>query len=580
MKRKNGFTIPELLAVIVIIGVLTVMSVGTYTSISKSVKEAELKEKIEYLKSKVMEYASDNNIERDTITVSTLIDLGYIEMDHPENAKQEKIDNPVTGGYLDCTNFTIVRDLDDYNITYDLEGSCLTADVESKSGEIKTSLYVLTNNGLKSLDEFKLSDKDIIIDDNKENNDNKNNNNSGSSIIGGLFGGLLEGILGNNANSILGGIFGGLKNIFSWLFPNAFATPVNSIYDIHPWAGSDVYLFVDFSDVSFNIKDNSVTYDVGGLSTSTKEGNICSKFNVNVDCANVIRVESVLLFNSLVSATVNTDYGYVTKKALVRIDKENPTIKIDYDQSYTSNSVPVYLTGEDGAGSGIAGYYFGKKASPTIDGFTTTGTYHVNENGKYYAATIDNVGNISEVKTINISSIDKDAPIGFINPSGRDDWSTSDFTFNFGCSSDTKAGCANKIVYSIYNNDTSSYIVQNVTVDEASTSYTVTTPNNTSLSSITLTYTIYDNVGNSSTKVETIHTRIDKVDHSSNNNSGGGNPGPNDENHACKGWEGLACVLAGAAAGGLGGAQLGGGIGAAIGAAAGALGGLLCVIFC
>ena len=167
MKRKNGFTIPELLAVIVIIGVLTVMSVGTYTSISKSVKEAELKEKIEYLKSKVMEYASDNNIERDTITVSTLIDLGYVEKDHPENSKQEKIDNPVTGGYLDCTNFTIVRDLDDYNITYDIEGSCLTADVESKSGEIKTSLYVLTNNGLKSLDEFKLSDKDIIIDNNK-----------------------------------------------------------------------------------------------------------------------------------------------------------------------------------------------------------------------------------------------------------------------------------------------------------------------------------------------------------------------------------------------------------------------------
>ena len=46
MKNSKGFTIPELLSVIIIIGVLAVMAVGTYTGVSNRIKEKTLEQKL------------------------------------------------------------------------------------------------------------------------------------------------------------------------------------------------------------------------------------------------------------------------------------------------------------------------------------------------------------------------------------------------------------------------------------------------------------------------------------------------------------------------------------------------------
>ena len=122
---------------------------------------------------------------------------------------------------------------------------------------------------------------------------------------------------------------------------------------------------------------------------------------------------------------------------------------------------------------------------------------------------------------------------------------------------------------------------------------TITTPKNTKLQSVTLTYKIYDNVGNESTKAETLHTYIDKVEKQtsscsgcgcSNNSNGGGS---SSSERPCKGWGGLACVIEGAFVGGTGG-MIVGAVATPIGSAAGAVGGfiggavtgLLCWIFC
>ena len=130
MKKKCGFTIPEMLAVIVILGILITISSNAYNGISKRLKENSLTNKVAYYKEKVLEYAEDNDIVNKTISLSSLIDLGYVDAEHPENPEQEKIDNPVTNDFLDCMNFTISRDMDDYNITYDLNGSCELLDEE------------------------------------------------------------------------------------------------------------------------------------------------------------------------------------------------------------------------------------------------------------------------------------------------------------------------------------------------------------------------------------------------------------------------------------------------------------------
>lgn len=45
MKKNKGFTIPELLAVIVILGILMTVAIASYNGISKKVKENSLTQK-------------------------------------------------------------------------------------------------------------------------------------------------------------------------------------------------------------------------------------------------------------------------------------------------------------------------------------------------------------------------------------------------------------------------------------------------------------------------------------------------------------------------------------------------------
>ena len=50
MKTKKGFTIPELLAVIVILGVLITIAIGSYNGISNRMKQKTLENKLNYYK--------------------------------------------------------------------------------------------------------------------------------------------------------------------------------------------------------------------------------------------------------------------------------------------------------------------------------------------------------------------------------------------------------------------------------------------------------------------------------------------------------------------------------------------------
>jgi len=56
---RKGFTIPELLATIVIIGVLTLVATASYNSISLTVKKSTLESKLKLIKEKAIEYAQE-----------------------------------------------------------------------------------------------------------------------------------------------------------------------------------------------------------------------------------------------------------------------------------------------------------------------------------------------------------------------------------------------------------------------------------------------------------------------------------------------------------------------------------------
>ena len=90
MKKKNkGFSIPELLAVIVIMGILVTIATASYNGISKSMKERTYNNKVNLIKTKALEYAADNGVDVATISVAKLISEGYLEVENRKGVMEQ-----------------------------------------------------------------------------------------------------------------------------------------------------------------------------------------------------------------------------------------------------------------------------------------------------------------------------------------------------------------------------------------------------------------------------------------------------------------------------------------------------------
>lgn len=450
MKTKRGFTITELLAVIVILSILMLLATATYTGISKRIKESSLNQKISYFKEKALEYAEEYEINNETISLNYLINLGYVAAEYPENPEQERIENPVTGGFLDCMNFTITKDLTEYSVTHDLEGSCDLVANEQKANEITIEKYVKRDNRY-----IKITDE---------------------------------------------------------------------------WVKEPVYLLVKFANINkYTVIDNKMSYQTSA-GEKEKTGMYCSKLTDSLDavsnCYNVNLIDTNYIYNSNVTVSMNLQNRTsssdskafkISKGTLIKIDKEAPTIKVDYSRSYAKSSIPVTLSGSDGLGSGIAGYYFGQARPDSNTIFSDETKYDIYYNGTYYAYVKDLAGNISLEQEIKISTIDQDGPEGYLSNYGRTTWTTDDFTFTFGCGSDSKTGCANEVTYTIIDttDNKNKVLADNVKANSRLVTYTVQAPEESYLTSITLKYTIKDNLGNTVTYGDDtpikINTYIDKV---------------------------------------------------------------------
>ena len=97
MDRK-GFTLTELLAVIVIIAILAIGAMSGFSTMTNNSKEKSLQTKISSIETAAEKYARDNNInKKTTISVNKLVVLGYLQPDEATDSGLSVLSNPRTG---------------------------------------------------------------------------------------------------------------------------------------------------------------------------------------------------------------------------------------------------------------------------------------------------------------------------------------------------------------------------------------------------------------------------------------------------------------------------------------------------
>lgn len=121
MMKKKGFTIIELLAVIILLALIIVIGVGVYHEINENTLKKQLDNKIKTIEIAAEKWAEETNLQTSiTITVTKLIDSGYLQADKVEN-NEIIYTNPVDNTSLLCYTIEIQKNQNQYTADFKLE---------------------------------------------------------------------------------------------------------------------------------------------------------------------------------------------------------------------------------------------------------------------------------------------------------------------------------------------------------------------------------------------------------------------------------------------------------------------------
>ena len=413
VNKNKGFTLVEVIMVVVILGIIIGIAVPSYIAVSNNIRSKNYDQKMDNIKAKALEYARDNNVESITIPVKVLIEEGYLAEENPDGNDNEKITNPL-GGYLDCTNIDIVRVDDSYEISISDTSNCSTDNIVNND-KINIEVYEYRNNTLGKK-------------------------------------------LGSNGDV--------------------------------SWTNSDkVLLYADVSKLEGIGSDTTWNY---GTLSKKKSGNIATSLTVDEAYANIYVVEALVFLNSEYTFSINTNSGVATQKVNVKIDREKPIANASVESNWTNGNKKVTLSGSDGSGSGIKGFYLGfNNTTPTIDMFNRDYENKDDDDyltanldvGTYYLYSLDKAGNISDAYKFEVSGIDKTGPVCKYSNENTT-WTNQNLTLTYGCNNDTGTGCKTTDMTKIID-------------------YTAKTVN--------INWTIEDNIGNKTECSQLVNTFVDKT---------------------------------------------------------------------
>lgn len=400
--KKKGFSIPELLAVIVIMGILVTIATASYNGISKSIKEKTYQSKINLIKAKAMEYASDNNVNAETISVAKLINEGYLDVEN-ETDSNEKLNNP-NGGYLDCYQININKNVDDYDINVNSDTTCDLANLDNISSKINILVYessTVNNNvqinysSIGSNNNVKWTDKDV------------------------------------------------------YLFVDPKTLPVNDLNEV---------------SITWNLNSDVKTKNGRLASTVTSDLSYANIYHVETSYLFNNTITAQIEINGVkYSQKVNVKID--KEKPNVTMDFNASYEKLDENTKKATKI--INFTGADGYGSGIGytkengkvvGYFLTdeKNHVPSVSDFNIgvdEHTTNVYENGTYYGYSIDGVGNISGATIINVNNVEYNLPVCLL-PKANNTWTNKDYTYSYGCKNDKGTGCSYEPIIKTVTTDT------------------------------------------------------------------------------------------------------------------------------
>ena len=460
MKKKNsrGFSIPELLAVIVIMGILITIATASYNGISRSLKQKTYDNKISLIKTKAIEYAMDNKVDVGTISVATLLQEGYLDMD--ANLEDEygnnKLSNPL-GGYLDCYKIDINKYIDDYDVDITNDNSCELAELAVLSSKLDIEIYAdkgdnLKQYGLGKNKNTEWTNKDVYLFLNpKALNDNKLS--TDNMKISWLVNGDVITYSGSLASEVTKAK--GYANIYKvstlLLFNGEVTVKVETIKGVLT-KSVDVKIDkespkVDLSaDASFSNSKKRIIFN-GNDGSGSGFDEYAYALEDDVKKTPIFRYKSDNGSNYVDVYENKTYYAYAKDKAgnvsdspteikITNIDNKVPVCNIPAGQEGWSRSYTYTYGCRNDVGSGCA--------TPSTTETITTDTDKINLNWNIK----DNIGNNETCSTNLQAHVDVTAPtcqivISNNSVKGENNWYTSDVEVNL-VANDNLSGIAEK----------------------------------------------------------------------------------------------------------------------------------------
>ena len=393
--KSKGFTLAEILVVIVILGILITIATPVYFRISQTTKNNALKTKIDYLKSRAVTYAEENEIDSaTTINVLALIYSGYVVPDEylqEDGYEMPYINNPVDEeDNLACRTVYLTFEDNEISANVSDESNCDLENVDVEEESLGITLYPFKDN----------------------------------KIIGSALN-IEHNVAEWSSNDILMVVNPTESNVKKIMITYGGKTKV---------VNEDKLTSVTSSTVISG--ENSNTLIITSQNTLTTEATISIQYENTVKSKKItLRIDK-----EAPVATIESYGGWVNQN-----DLKGATVYLSDGDG--SGPAGIYVTANNYLDKSTAEYI------PVGEENKNIATINPRNNGSYYVWAVDNVGNVSKNSTaLDITTVDKDIPECMI-PSYPNHWVNYDVELTWGCRNDTEAGCRTLPKTRVWNRD-------------------------------------------------------------------------------------------------------------------------------